>query len=156
MPVIAQAELLAGLHGGEQRRPFIDGEDSCGQPHQLLGIMTGSAGGLDGIRRNEVIDGVYAGGHGMAPCDALHRGEARIREKIRQWIHPDVRVEQYVELLLRHDHQGLDLRQDYAKEVMRSLLRIWKRPVNVTTSADGKPVMLRYDGKEYATLHLRT
>ncbi len=46
------------------------------------------------------------------------------------------------ELLLRHDHQGLDLRQDYAKEVMRSLLRIWKRPVNVMTVAEGKPVML--------------
>jgi len=60
------------------------------------------------------------------------------------------------ELLLRHDHQGLDLRQDYAKEVMRSLLRIWKRPVNVTTVAEGKPVMLRYDGKEHSTRHLRT
>jgi stage V sporulation protein R len=60
------------------------------------------------------------------------------------------------ELLLRHDHQGLDLRQDYAKEVMRSLLRIWKRPVNVTTVAEGKPVMLRYDGKEQSTRHLRT
>jgi len=59
------------------------------------------------------------------------------------------------ELLLRHDHQGLDLRQDYAKEVMRSVLRIWKRPVNVTTVVEGKPVMLRYDGKEHATRHLR-
>lgn len=59
------------------------------------------------------------------------------------------------ELLLRHDHQGLDLRQDYAKEVMRSMLRIWKRPINVTTVVEGKPVMLRYDGKEHATRHLR-
>ncbi|HEX8789669.1 MAG TPA: SpoVR family protein [Polyangiaceae bacterium] len=60
------------------------------------------------------------------------------------------------ELLLRHDHQGLDLRQDYAKEVMRSVLRIWKRPVNVMTVAEGKPVMLRYDGKEHTTRHLRS
>jgi stage V sporulation protein R len=60
------------------------------------------------------------------------------------------------ELLLRHDHQGLDLRQDYAKEVMRSVLRVWKRPVNVTTVAEGKPVMLRHDGKEQTTRHLRT
>ncbi|HEY1697482.1 MAG TPA: SpoVR family protein [Polyangiaceae bacterium] len=59
------------------------------------------------------------------------------------------------EILLRHDHQGLDLRQDYAKEVMRSLLRAWKRPVNVTTVAEGKQVMLRYDGKEHTTRHLR-
>jgi stage V sporulation protein R len=59
------------------------------------------------------------------------------------------------ELLLRHDHHGLDLRQDYAKEVLRSLLRVWKRPVNVTTIAEGKAVMLRYDGKEQTTRHLR-
>ncbi len=42
------------------------------------------------------------------------------------------------ELLLRYDHQGLDLRQDYAKEVMRSILRIWKRLVNATTIAEGQ------------------
>jgi len=55
------------------------------------------------------------------------------------------------ELLLRHDHQGLDLRQDYAKEVMKSLVRVWKRPVNVMTVAEGKHVTLRYDGKEHST-----
>jgi stage V sporulation protein R len=60
------------------------------------------------------------------------------------------------ELLLRHDHHGLDLRQDYAKEVMRSLTRVWKRPVNVLTVAEGKAVMLRYDGKEQTTRHLRS
>jgi stage V sporulation protein R len=59
------------------------------------------------------------------------------------------------ELLLRHDHQGLDLRVDYSKEVMRALLRVWKRPISVTTIAEGKPVMLRYDGKEHTTRHLR-
>jgi stage V sporulation protein R len=59
------------------------------------------------------------------------------------------------ELLLRHDHQGLDLRQDYAKEVMRSLHRVWKRPVNVNTVGEGKPTALRYDGKEHTTRHLR-
>jgi stage V sporulation protein R len=56
---------------------------------------------------------------------------------------------------LRHDHQGLDLRQDYAKEVMRSLQRLWKRPVAVTTIAEGKPVMLRHDGKEHTSRPIR-
>jgi stage V sporulation protein R len=60
------------------------------------------------------------------------------------------------ELLLKHDHQGLDLRQDYAKEVMRSLLRVWKRPVNVHTIAEGKPVVLRFEGKEHTSRHLRS
>ena len=59
------------------------------------------------------------------------------------------------EILLRHDHQGLDLRQDYAKEVMRSLVRLWKRPVNVTTTLEGKQVILRYDGKEQSSRHVR-
>ena len=67
----------------------------------------------------------------------------------------DANFENRGELLLRHDHQGLDLRQDYAKEVMRSLVRVWKRPVVVTTIAEGKPVMLRFDGKEQTTRHLR-
>jgi stage V sporulation protein R len=67
----------------------------------------------------------------------------------------DANFENRGELLLRHDHQGLDLRQDYAKEVMRSLVRVWKRPVNVLTVAETKPVMLRYDGKEHSTRHLR-
>ncbi len=55
------------------------------------------------------------------------------------------------ELLLRHDHQGMDLRTDYAKEVMRSLARVWKRPVNVTTIVEGKATVLRYDGKEHSS-----
>jgi stage V sporulation protein R len=67
----------------------------------------------------------------------------------------DANFENRGELLLRHDHQGLDLRVDYAKEVMRALFRVWKRPVLTQTVADGKPVMLRYDGREHTTKTLR-
>jgi stage V sporulation protein R len=67
----------------------------------------------------------------------------------------DANFENRGELLLRHDHQGLDLRQDYAREVMRSLVRLWKRPVSVSTIAEGKPIMLRYDGREHTSRHLR-
>jgi stage V sporulation protein R len=67
----------------------------------------------------------------------------------------DANFENRGELLLRHDHQGVDLRADYAKEVMRSLVRVWKRPVNVTTVMDGKPSIMRFDGKENATRQLR-
>jgi stage V sporulation protein R len=67
----------------------------------------------------------------------------------------DANHENRGELLLKHDHQGLDLRQDYAKEVMRSLHRVWKRPVSVQTIAEGKPVVLRYDGKEHTSRHMR-
>jgi len=68
----------------------------------------------------------------------------------------DANFENRGELLLEHDHQGMDLRADYAREVMKSLVRVWKRPVNVTTIAEGKPVILRYDGREHTTRHLRS
>jgi stage V sporulation protein R len=52
------------------------------------------------------------------------------------------------ELLLQHDHQGVDLRHDYAQEALRALFRVWKRPVRIATIADGRPVHLCFDGKE--------
>jgi stage V sporulation protein R len=67
----------------------------------------------------------------------------------------DANFENRGELLLRHDHQGQDLRQDYAREVTRSLQRLWKRPVNVATVVEGKPVMLRHDGKEHTSRPVR-
>jgi stage V sporulation protein R len=45
----------------------------------------------------------------------------------------------------------MDLRADWAREVLRALVRVWKRPVNLATVADGKPVTMRYDGKEHVT-----
>jgi stage V sporulation protein R len=54
------------------------------------------------------------------------------------------------ELLLAHDHQGIDLRMDYAREVLSSLQRVWKRPVELHTISDSKKTMLRFDGKEHA------
>jgi len=32
---------------------------------------------------------------------------------------------------------------------MAALTRVWRRPVNLLTNVDGKPKMLRYDGKEH-------
>ncbi len=54
------------------------------------------------------------------------------------------------ELLLEHQHMGLDLRGDYARETLSALVRAWKRPVAVATRVDNKPVLLRYDGKEHS------
>ncbi len=60
------------------------------------------------------------------------------------------------ELLLRHDHQGQDLRSDYAREVMKSLVRVWKRPVNLSTIIDAKPAMIRFDGKEHSVRQVKS
>jgi stage V sporulation protein R len=52
---------------------------------------------------------------------------------------------------LKHEHQGVDLRADYAKETLRSLVRIWKRPVSVSSIVEGKHTILRYDGREHTS-----
>jgi stage V sporulation protein R len=51
------------------------------------------------------------------------------------------------ELLLAHRHVGIDLRLDWAREVLHNLVRIWKRPVRLDTVVEGKPVRLGHDGK---------
>jgi stage V sporulation protein R len=53
------------------------------------------------------------------------------------------------ELLLRHDHQGVDLRLDWARETLRATERVWKRPIELHTLVDGKPTLLRFDGSEH-------
>jgi stage V sporulation protein R len=54
------------------------------------------------------------------------------------------------ELLLDHQHAGMDLRADYARETLVAIVRCWKRPALVATKMDGKHVLLRYDGKEHS------
>ena len=61
----------------------------------------------------------------------------------------DANFENKGELLLRHDHAGVDLRVDWARECLRSLTRIWRRPCNVATIVEGKHTLLRYDGTEH-------
>lgn len=53
------------------------------------------------------------------------------------------------ELLLEHDHHGIDLRLDWARDVLAALVRVWKRPVELHTLVDGKPTLLRFDGKDH-------
>jgi stage V sporulation protein R len=55
------------------------------------------------------------------------------------------------ELLLTHNHQGTDLRQDYAQAVLEALVRIWRRPALVSTIVEEKPALLHYDGTDHTT-----
>jgi stage V sporulation protein R len=57
------------------------------------------------------------------------------------------------ELLLRHDHRGIDLRADYSRETLAALQRVWKRPVNLATLVENKKTLLRFDGKEHSSKH---
>jgi stage V sporulation protein R len=65
----------------------------------------------------------------------------------------DANFENKGELLLEHDHRGIDLRQDYARETLGALVRVWKRPVALATRLEKKPVVLRFDGKEHEVRH---
>jgi stage V sporulation protein R len=50
------------------------------------------------------------------------------------------------ELLLRHRHVGVDLRWDWAREVLQNMTLLWRRPVRLETLRDGKRVRLGHDG----------
>jgi len=52
------------------------------------------------------------------------------------------------ELLLGHRHEGTDLKLDYARDTLRNLERIWRRPTAILTVVDDKPKRIRFDGSE--------
>jgi stage V sporulation protein R len=52
------------------------------------------------------------------------------------------------ELLLGHRHEGRDLKLDYARDTLRNLERVWRRPTSILTVIDDKPKRIRFDGSE--------
>jgi stage V sporulation protein R len=54
------------------------------------------------------------------------------------------------ELLLQHRHQGLDLDVKWARETMRNLGAIWKRPVNIETEVDHQKKIYSLAGGEFS------
>lgn len=55
------------------------------------------------------------------------------------------------ELYLKHRWEGIDLREDYARDTMENLYAIWQRPINLeTASAEESELILRYDGEEHS------
>jgi stage V sporulation protein R len=54
------------------------------------------------------------------------------------------------ELLLWHQHNGIDLKFDHAKDTLANLQFIWSRPVHLETIVEGKPTLLTYDGHEHS------
>jgi stage V sporulation protein R len=52
------------------------------------------------------------------------------------------------ELYLKHRHEGIDLKYDYASDTMRNLHKIWTRPIHLETVIDGAPYLLTFDGKD--------
>jgi stage V sporulation protein R len=55
------------------------------------------------------------------------------------------------ELYLRHDFQGVELKQDYAHDTLQNLQMIWSRPVHIETVIDEAPTVISYDGHQHET-----
>ena len=87
------------------------------------------------------------------------RDFAKVKQKLLQQLtnfgQPVIEVvdgnfENRGELLLSHRHDGVDLRVDYARDSLRNLGSLWRRPVNLVSRREGKGVMYRFDGKEHS------
>jgi stage V sporulation protein R len=53
------------------------------------------------------------------------------------------------ELLLRHEYNGVELRLDWAADVLTNIQFIWSRPVHLHTIVDEKPTILSFDGNNH-------
>ncbi|MBI4373849.1 MAG: SpoVR family protein, partial [Deltaproteobacteria bacterium] len=53
------------------------------------------------------------------------------------------------ELSLKHVHEGVDLRVDWAKDTLKNIFEIWKKPVHIETMVEGIPKSLSFDGEEH-------
>jgi len=56
------------------------------------------------------------------------------------------------ELKLKHEHYGVDLDIEYARETLRNLYQIWKRPVLIQSKVNNHTKIHKYDGNEHKIL----
>jgi stage V sporulation protein R len=54
------------------------------------------------------------------------------------------------ELYLRHRHEGVDLKMDYARDTMRNIHKIWTRPIHLETLIDEKRRLISFDGRDFS------
>ncbi|MBI2083085.1 MAG: SpoVR family protein [Deltaproteobacteria bacterium] len=53
------------------------------------------------------------------------------------------------ELCLKHLHEGVDLRIDWAKDTLKNLYGLWKKTVYIETLVEGIPKLMSFDGEEH-------
>lgn len=54
------------------------------------------------------------------------------------------------ELLLKHQHEGVDLRTDYMRDTLSNLQAMWSRPVGIVTRIEDRMVIVKFDGKDFS------
>lgn len=91
------------------------------------------------------------------------RDFTQVKQKILQGLtnlgQPIIRVEDAnfenrTELLLSHEHDGVDLDMGYGKETLKNIYGIWTRPVHIQTTYEDRGVMLSYDGEQFKETQL--
>jgi stage V sporulation protein R len=101
---------------------------------------------------------VYAYNLTTDQYEVADRTFAKIKQQLLQQLtnfgHPLIAVEDANfsnrgELLLDHQFEGVEIQLDRARETLKNLYRIWKRPVNIRTILSGTPKILSFDGAEY-------
>jgi stage V sporulation protein R len=58
------------------------------------------------------------------------------------------------ELFLEHMYQGTELKQDYARDTLMNLEKLWRRPVHIETVVDDKPTVISWDGHSHEVKQL--
>jgi stage V sporulation protein R len=53
------------------------------------------------------------------------------------------------ELLLRHEHEGVDLKLDWALDTVENIYAVWTRPVHLETVVEGEATRFSFDGEEH-------
>ncbi len=61
----------------------------------------------------------------------------------------DANYRNRAELLFAHRYEGVELRVDWARDTLRALASIWRRPVFLETVVENKARRLGHDGSEY-------
>jgi stage V sporulation protein R len=53
------------------------------------------------------------------------------------------------ELYLTHRHEGIDLKGDEARDTLRNLFMLWRRPVHIETIVDEQKTILSFNGSDH-------
>ena len=108
----------------EHQRLFVHGWNPRNQRHEILSRQ------IDEVKA-QILRQITNGGHPIIDVvddNHLNRGELR----------------------LEHRWEETELRDDYARETLTNIGRIWSRPVLLETRVDGRVVTYRADGEEVA------
>ncbi|MGE0709173.1 MAG: SpoVR family protein [Planctomycetota bacterium] len=80
--------------------------------------------------------------------------KTKLLDQLTNWGNPviwveDGNFENRGELYLKHRHDGVDLRLDWARDVLENIHSMWTRPIHLETEVEGRRKVVGYDGKKH-------